>query len=335
MSEDTELPIAAPTVSVILPTFNRAGTLRRAIDSVLDQSYTDRELIVVDDGSTDGTELVVAEEYASTGLRYIRMPHRGPSATRNAGIAAARGRLIAFQDDDDQWLPGRLERTVAALEAAGPSVGLCYSDMTYVRHDGEESYYASPDVVRGGLIDDRRNTYQVEGIGIQSALIRRECLDDVGGFDESLPRFVDLELFIRLSQRYDFLHLKIPLVRYYQNEGISTNVRAMIEARRSLLRRYAGRLKPRHAAFQHLFTAEAIAKSSRHRFWHTLPWAGRALLAAPWHRKSRQLSLAYFTWAARGALRFAGRRLPSRALGSPRAGSEQGAAEPTVHGGRD
>ena len=326
MSETNEL-WRAPTVSVILPTFNRAGTLRRAIDSVLDQSYTDRELIVVDDGSTDGTDLVIAEHYATAGLRYIRLPHRGPSATRNAGIAAARGRFIAFQDDDDQWLPGRLERTVAALEAAGPSVGLCYSDMIYVRHNGQEDDYASPDVVRGGLFDDGRNTYQVEGIGIQSALIRRECLEDVGGFDESLPRFVDMELFIRLSQRYDFLHLKVPLVRYYQNQGISTNVEAMIRARRSLLRRYAGRVKPRHVAFQHLFTAEAIAKSDRHRFWHTLPWAGRALLAAPWHRKSRRLALSYFSWAARGALGTAGRWLSPRSLGSPRSKGREG--EPT------
>ena len=100
---------AAPNVTVVLPTHDRAKLLRRAIDSVLSQDYQDLELIVVDDASTDDTQTVV-QQFADQRIRYVRLADRqGATAARNAGISAARGEFIGFQDSDDEWLPGKLE----------------------------------------------------------------------------------------------------------------------------------------------------------------------------------------------------------------------------------
>ncbi len=116
----------APLISVVLPTFNRKRLLPRAINSVLNQTYKNLELIIIDDGSTDNTEEIV-KAYSDTRIRYCKQKlNRGGSAARNAGIKLAKGELISFQDSDDEWLPEKLERQVRKFSEVGDDVGVIY-----------------------------------------------------------------------------------------------------------------------------------------------------------------------------------------------------------------
>jgi glycosyltransferase involved in cell wall biosynthesis len=238
-----------PIVSIVLPTYQREALIGRSIRSVLQQTYDEFELIVVDDGSTDAT----AEQVARLGdsrIRYIRLENNGgAAAARNAGIAHAAADFLAFQDSDDEWLPDKLELHMRAFARCAPEVGVVYSDMYRIQLDGTTIEHRSPDVVGGVLIDPSTGFYQVCKLGIQSAVIRRECFAAVGGFDEAFPVLEDLELFIRLSQRYAFHHLRMPLVRYYETHGLSKNMPAKIVARTLLLRIHHAELARKHPEF--------------------------------------------------------------------------------------
>ena len=126
-----------PVVSVVLPTYNRAALLPRAVESVIAQTYGDWELIVVDDGSTDETAAVVSAYGTKLGDRfvYLRQENRGSSAARNRGIEASRGRFVAFLDSDDEFAPTKLARQLALFERY-PQLGLVYSDYSIVETDG-------------------------------------------------------------------------------------------------------------------------------------------------------------------------------------------------------
>ena len=170
----------APLISVVLPTFNRGATLARAIDSVLKQTYTDFELIVVDDRSTDQTDSILAQYCGLDNVRIVSQSQSGCAAARNLGVHVARGRYIAFQDSDDEWLTHKLEKAVSFLTKADTSAGVFYSDMIRVHPDGRHSSFCAPEVTRGVLIDEGTLDYQVFCIGIQSVVIKRECFDRAG-----------------------------------------------------------------------------------------------------------------------------------------------------------
>jgi glycosyltransferase involved in cell wall biosynthesis len=228
-----------PTVSVIIPTYNRAHLVDRAIQSVLNQTYHDFELIVVDDGSTDSTEEVV-RSIKDPRIRYTRHnQNRGGSAARNSGIKMARGEYIAFQDSDDEWLPEKLDKQMRVFENAPAEVGVVYTDMWRIRGE-EKKYWHSPIIRPEDGIVYKQALDRVMGIGIATAIIKRECFNVVGMFDESFPRFIDLELFIRLSKNYYFYHINEPLVNYYDTgKGISNNNEALIKAYELIFKKYS------------------------------------------------------------------------------------------------
>jgi glycosyltransferase involved in cell wall biosynthesis len=261
--------MSPPAVSIVLPTYNRRMLLGRAIRTVLQQSYADFELIVVDDGSTDRTMETLAR-FEDRRIRCVRLDsNRGAAAARNVGIGVATAPLLAFQDSDDEWLPSKLDQQVRAFETCGPKVGVVYSDMARIWRDGSREYHRSPDVASGALINPDTRFYQVCRLGIQSTVIRRDCLADVGGFNEAFPALEDLELFVRLSRRYAFHHLRTPLVRYHDTEGgLSTNTAAKVVARRLLLELYRPELEREDPAFAReesaaLLEAEARAEPVR------------------------------------------------------------------------
>jgi glycosyltransferase involved in cell wall biosynthesis len=240
---------AHPAVSVILPTYNRAALIERAIRSVLHQTYEDFELIIVDDGSTDATRREV-ERVDDPRLRYVRLEeNRGAGAARNVGLRNAAGRFIAFQDSDDEWLPAKLKQHMEVFETGAPELGVVYSDMNRILCDGTTRYHRSPTVVPGVLINPSTRFYQVCMLGIQSTVIRRECFAHAGDFNEAFPALEDLELFIRLSMRYQFHHLQTPLVKYYETDGLSKNLPAKLIARSLLLTLYRGDLEREDMAF--------------------------------------------------------------------------------------
>ena len=205
-------------VSVVIPTYNNAGTLAQAIQSVLAQTYGEIDVVVVDDGSTDGTPEVMRE---FPGVRYLRQANGGLPAARNAGIAATRGELIAFLDSDDWWEPEKIAAQVERLRAT-PEVGLVYTDLRVIYDDGRvlESFLASRPLAGDGLVFDR--LVQSGFILPSTVLLRREVLEQVGTFDESMRSHEDIELWLRVTRRWPVALVREALTNRRQGTGNMT-----------------------------------------------------------------------------------------------------------------
>ena len=180
-------------VSVVIPTCNRAEFVREAITSVLRQDYPDIEIIVVDDGSRDGTEAVVSG--FGPAVRYLWQENRGVSAARNRGVSVSTGDLIAFLDSDDLWLPNKVSAQVACFEA-NTNEQTCHTDEIWMRR---------------GVRVNERHIHRKQGgwqflaslprclISPSAVMMRRALWDRLGGFDESLPACEDYDLWLRLT----------------------------------------------------------------------------------------------------------------------------------------
>ncbi len=199
------MPSSNP-VSVVIPTFERAALLPRALESVEGQTSPAGEVIVVDDGSTDGTGELVRRRFP--GVRFLRREHRGVSAARNTGIAAARGEWIGLLDSDDAWRPDKLKRQLAAL-AGAPEHLVCHTEELWIR-DGRRVNPGRRHAKRGGRIF--RHCLPLCAISPSAALIHRSVLDAVGGFDEDLPACEDYDLWLRITARYPVVLVDEPLV---------------------------------------------------------------------------------------------------------------------------
>jgi glycosyltransferase involved in cell wall biosynthesis len=195
-----------PPVSVIIPTYNRAWCLSRAIDSVLGQTFTDFELIVVDDGSTDDTVQLLAE-YGNA-LALIRQTNRGVSAARNAGIAAARGRWIALLDSDDHWLPTKLTDQVHWL-SAHPDYRICQTEEVWIRN-GRRVNPKKRHRKYGGDIFERCLPLCL--VSPSAVMMARSLMEEVGGFDETLPACEDYDLWLRISCAHPIGLVEKPLI---------------------------------------------------------------------------------------------------------------------------
>jgi glycosyltransferase involved in cell wall biosynthesis len=186
----------APRVSVLIATYNRAGMVVGAIDSVLRQSFRDLEIIVADDGSTDDTTQRIA--VIEGPVDYVRLEHSGLIARgRNEGLNRARGELIAFLDDDDCWEPEKLARQVAVLDA-DPEIGLVYTGFSVLGDDGSVHVpeLAPWQIERGLLFGPLlRGCF----IHPSTVLVRRVLLDRIGGFAESRAPCEDYDLWLRLA----------------------------------------------------------------------------------------------------------------------------------------
>ncbi len=215
-------------VSVILPTYNRASELGKAMQSVLDQTYENLELIVVSDGSTDETEQVV-RDFSDARVRLVQSEKNGGLAyARNMGIREARYDLLAFHDDDDLWKPEKLENQVRELLQSDLSTGFCYCEMSYIMLDGKTVHI----VPRREISDVRKRGYlypellRRNFIGGPTLLVRKECLEEVGLFDETLAIFEDWDMVLRLSKCYDAAFVAEPLYDYFEHEKSLTTDRS-------------------------------------------------------------------------------------------------------------
>jgi glycosyltransferase involved in cell wall biosynthesis len=199
----------APLVSVIIPVYNGAATIGRALNSVFDQSFTDYEVVICDDGSTDNTSAVLAG--FGDRIRVIRQANRRFPAARNAAVAASRGDFIALIDHDDQWLPRKLEVSIAALQR-DPAAALVYTDVTVVNEEGEESR-ASPvgaDTAHAPSMEEMLT--RIWPIMPSTVVMRRTAFDRAGGFTESLGE--DLDFWPRIREQGSFIYLPDRLVRF-------------------------------------------------------------------------------------------------------------------------
>jgi glycosyltransferase involved in cell wall biosynthesis len=223
-----------PLVSVVLPTRNRAHTLRRATDSVLNQSYDRLELIVVDDASTDNTVAVV-NEINDPRVRYIRLDQsRGGSGARNVGIQQAKGDLIAFQDSDDEWLPEKLTRQWQALAAAAERTGACVCSITYTRSGHTYTTVHGDGEFAAG--DALHRIARGAGYGTVTLLVKREVFAQSGGFDERLPRLQDYELTLRIARNWNLVFVPEPLVEaHVGDDSLSSSADKYVRATEIIL----------------------------------------------------------------------------------------------------
>ena len=185
-----------PVVSVIIPTYNRGWILREAIDSVLAQDYSDFELIVVDDGSTDDTRAILGTY--GRDIIVLQQPNQGVSAARNRGIAESRARLVAFLDSDDFWLPQKLTRQVAFFQS-NPEALICQTEETWMRNGvrvNPKKRHQKP----SGMIFEPSLALCL--VSPSAVMIRKSLFDAVGLFDESLSACEDYDLWLRISCRY-------------------------------------------------------------------------------------------------------------------------------------
>ena len=198
-----------PTVSVVIPTFNRAGILARALGSVFSQTRPPQEVIVVDDGSNDETERQVMAGFPQA--RYLWQENQGVAAARNRGARMALGTWLAFLDSDDEWLPEKLELQLNALRAH-PELPLCHTDEIWMRR-GRRVNPMNKHAKFGGRIFHR--CLELCVISPSSVLLRREFFDVVGGFDETFPVCEDYDLWLRICSRHPVLYLEEPLIVKY------------------------------------------------------------------------------------------------------------------------
>lgn len=204
-----------PLVSVIIPTYNHARFVVQAVQSVLAQTYPHVEIIVVDDGSTDETTQVL--EPLAGRIRVATQTNAGVAAARNHGFALAQGQYLTFLDADDLFLPQKLARDVALLEA-DPAVGVAYCSWFYVAEDGEQVLGELRPRKQGHLLEDLllRRFHCVPG----AATIRRTALEQVGLFDGRCPAAADTDLWVRLAYAgYPFASEEEPLFRYRSVPG--------------------------------------------------------------------------------------------------------------------
>lgn len=217
-----------PLVSIILPTFNRAATLKRAIASVLNQDYTNIELIVIDDGSTDNTRDILAEVNDKRVHIFFHDRNLGLGAARNTGLNMASGELVAFQDSDDEWLYAKLSIQVQALVDSPQSCVCVYCikivygrDSDHVSGMRRVACVPGPDVAK--VSGNLTATLQIDNlVSTQTILCRREEALSVGGFDPRLRNSVDWDFVLRLSEVGEFKFVNLPLVNtYVQEDSVS------------------------------------------------------------------------------------------------------------------
>ena len=196
-------------ISVVIPSYNRAHTLQRALQSVFDQSSTVDEVILVDDGSTDDSAAMVAQNFP--GVSIVRQPNAGVSAARNRGIEAAQYDWIALLDSDDSWLPHKI-KTVRDAALKHPGFVLYHSDEIWVRR-GVRVNPMQKHRKSGGWIFAQ--CLPLCAISPSASVIQKSALQDLGLFDESLPACEDYDLWLRLCHRFPVHYIEQPLITKY------------------------------------------------------------------------------------------------------------------------
>jgi glycosyltransferase involved in cell wall biosynthesis len=208
-------------ISVVVPVYNGELTIEKTVRSVLSQTFPDFELIVINDGSVDST-LDILTNIQDPRIKVFSYPNAGLSASRNRGIEHACGEFISFIDADDLWTPDKLEAQLNALQEY-PEVTVAYSWTDFIDEGGNSLGYGIHRTVNGYVFPNLLTFYFI-GSG-SNALIRKQVFDEVGGFDESLTSAEDLDMFLRLAARFQFMAVPRPQILYRLTDtSMSKNV---------------------------------------------------------------------------------------------------------------
>jgi len=239
-------------ISVIIPTYNRKHSLPRALDSVLYQSLTSLEIIVIDDGSTDETSGWIESEYPS--VKLIRQSNSGVSSARNTGIKRANGEWIALLDSDDEWLPKKLEKQFQSL-MENPDYLFCHTNEIWIRK-GVRVNQGKKHQKYGGMIFEK--CLDMCRISPSSSLFHKSILEEVGIFDESLKVCEDYDLWLRITAKYPVLFLDEPMIiKYGGHEDQLSKVKDGIE-------------KYRIQSLEKLLLDDGLSKTQNHQVTHRL-----------------------------------------------------------------
>ena len=280
-----------PKVSVIICTYNRADLLPRAVNSVLAQTFTDFELIIVDDYSTDNTQEVIGT-FADPRILSLRQDENsGLPASRNTGIRLARGKYVAFLDDDDEWVESKLMRQAQVLDTSEPSVGLIYTWFDYIHTPDGTRAVGSRSVINGDIWEN------MLGWDMPSPpstyLVRMEAVRQVGGFNESLTIAEDRDFLLRISQQWRVAVVKDVLMLMHKGHIGSahwTDASArLVEYLESHICRFNQELSERPAALSRVLRNLALTEMGRgHRrasvqaYWKALKLDPTGSLKATW-----------------------------------------------------
>ena len=212
-------------ISVIIPTYNRAAVLIPAIQSVLNQTYPNIEVIIIDDGSTDETEQLLSPYIKNHSIHYYKFTNNGVAAARNKGVSLSSGKWIAFLDSDDEWLENKLEEQIIFLHGS-PHIHIVYTDEVWIKN---------------GLFTNKKKNQQKKGgwifsecleqcfIAPSSVLLSRKLFDEMKGFDESFIVCEDYDLWLKISLEYEIGFINKALIKKYggHKDQLSTRFFAM------------------------------------------------------------------------------------------------------------
>lgn len=250
-----------PKISVIIPTYNRADLLPRAINSVLNQTFQDFELIIVDDGSTDNTKQVVQEfQNKDSRIKYIWQENSGgPAGPRNIGIRHSEGEYIAFLDSDDEWLLEKLEKQLKLFKNSKKKnlgfVGcnaLIVNEKTGIKKKYNTPTYHNDEIFFKKLLE---NNF-IYSVG--SLMIRKEVFNNIGLYDESLTTGEDWDLILRIAQKYsfDFIPKSLFIHHFHSSASLTNNVSVVIWDKN--LRRILEKHKEYYLAHPKVYSVQLI-----------------------------------------------------------------------------
>ncbi|NQT04137.1 MAG: glycosyltransferase [Planctomycetes bacterium] len=224
----------SPLVSVVIPTYNRENLVGRAIKSVLSQTFEDFELIVVDDASLDNTEEVI-KRFQDSRIKYVQhQKNMGAPATRNTGIRMAKGAYIGLLDDDDEWLPTKLDKQVNRFKESSGRTGVVYSGFEVRDQNGRIVQTTFP-ALRGNLYMRLLKRNMIGG----SSMIKSECFEKVGLFDRSLKSCQDWDMWLRISEYYEFDFVpEILSTIHLHGDQISSKYSSMIPGRTRMIQKH-------------------------------------------------------------------------------------------------
>lgn len=242
-----------PKVSVVIPTHNRPEFLKKALVSVLGQTYDDFEIIVVDDGLEKRADKIV-NDFHDNRIKYIQHKEgRGGSVARNTGIKMAQGEYVAFLDDDDEWFKNKLEQQVKLLEASDDKVGFCYTGVERKVDDK---------IIINKVFSGEINYFEIalrhfKGALTSTLLVKKEVFKRCGLFDEDLPSHQEAELIIRFSKEYKAIGIDKPLIRMFgdsNHKHIGGDLNKRTRGMEMVLEKYKDEYKKRPAVLaQNLF----------------------------------------------------------------------------------
>lgn len=224
-----------PLVSVIIPTFNRKEMVARAIESVLDQSYNNLELIVIDDGSSDGTREFLKKYCTDKRFNYYYQENKGQSAARNLGISNSRGEYIALLDSDNYWIKEKLKEQIEYI-GVKKEYDILYSEVFLVDQQGDVINKNHSKRFLGNIL---LKLLQCNFVTNNTVLVKKKCFEEMGGFDEDLRYAEDYDLWLRFATRYRFIYHPMAVTYYYcEGDRLSSNEKKVLDANNRILSRF-------------------------------------------------------------------------------------------------